>query len=237
MPLVATVLLLLGIGPVSPSVAAQRSEHAERRLSIAQFLIAAGLLVFALKRAVIPATIANLNMDAAMSVMRERGDAATARKLLAQAVEADPLDPQPHVYLAQLDFDASGVARINGGELANAAISELAEAIRLDPENPKTYWLMAQWKLESLRYRGDTAMMLDAAQTAEAAATRDPQNAEVLATLARAYAGAGLLDDARSTAARSLELDALNFKLGHYDKLLQDAERDELQAMVSRELQ
>lgn len=236
MPVVSTLLLLLGLGPAATPVAvpAQGSTLGAFSRPLATCVVLAGLLVFTLQWAVIPSLLANFNMNAALSVMRERGDAGTARRLLEDAIAADPLDPQPHVYLAQLSFDASRTRRINGAELATTAISELDRAIELDPENPKTYWLQAQWKLDRLQQYGDSAMIHDAIETAEAAAARDPQNAEVLATLAEACAGIRA-DEARATAARALELDALNLQLGHYDRLLSDATRAELRALAGAE--
>jgi tetratricopeptide (TPR) repeat protein len=234
MPLVGTLLLLLGLGPspAVPSIVTPESPRREQRLAIATGIALAGLIVCTLKWAVIPATLANLNTDAAMSVMQERGDAATARRLLHQAIEADPLDPQPHVYLAQLDYDASRARDNHSLEHATTSLNELNEALRLDPENPKTYWLMAQWKLELRSRFDDIPLTADAVQTAEAAATRDPQNAEVLATLAIAYSKFSHADEARSTASRALELDALNATLGHYDRLLDDAEREQLKEIA-----
>jgi Flp pilus assembly protein TadD len=91
---------------------------------------------------------------------------------------------------------------------------------------------MAQWKLDGRSRLGDNAFSIDAVRTAEQAATRDPQNAEVLATLATAYAEFGRAFEARMTASRALELDALNATLGHYDRLLNDAERAELKEIA-----
>jgi len=234
MPLIATLLLLLGLGPhaIAAPAATIASPRNEQRIAMASCVLLAGLIAGLLKWAVIPSTLANLNVNAATSVMRERGDAAAGRRLLRQAIDADPLDPQPHVFLAQLDYDASRVRDSNALEHATAALDELNEALRLDPENPKTYWLLAQWKLALHSRFKDSALTGDTVATAEAAATRDPQNAEILATLANAYAEFGHAEEAGSTAARALELDALNAQLGHYDRLLDEAERTRLRQLA-----
>lgn len=233
MPVVSTLLLLLGLGPSATPAPVPLQPRSAYYRAIGTSVVLGGLIVVALQWAVIPSMLANFGVNAAMSVMRERGDAGMARLLLENAARDDSLDPQPHVHLAQLGFEGSR-SRRNGAELAATAIKELDEAIRLDPENPKTYWLQAQWKLESLSIHGDRAPFHDVVETAEAAAARDPQNAAVLATLSLAYERTGRQADARRIATRALELDALNLQLAHYDRLLEDGERARLREIATR---
>ncbi|MBL8851861.1 MAG: O-antigen ligase family protein [Planctomycetaceae bacterium] len=231
MPVISTTLLLLWLGPApapgweaAPDVATARL-----RSGAAACIVIAGLTAYCLYSAVIPATLAGLYSDAAVSVMT-RGDVPASRRFLQQAILADPLDPEPHVFLAQLEHDQF---RLSGGQNAGKlAVQELSEAIARDPENPKTYWLQAKYSLELAGRSGDRQFVESAVTSAEAAARRDPQNAPILATLATAHARAGHSDKAREAAMRALAIDDLNRSLGHVDRLLDEVTRASLQTLA-----
>lgn len=231
MPVIAVTLLLLWCGPPARPADAGEPRPATRSIWADSGIVLATACggVLCLVTGVIPVTLAGLYVSAGTDAVARRGDVAGARRFLELAVQADPLDPQPHVYLAQLERDAA--RRLPNPDAAyELAISHLRQASRLDPENPKTYWLQAQWELERLEQRTSPDVLEDALRMAEAAAQRDPQHSGVVTTLAQALDAAGRREDAQVAARRALALDDLNRERGHYDRLLSEAQR----ALLSR---
>ena len=238
MPVVVTTLLLVWLGPMAqPNAEPERSDattQRERRWSLAGLLVLASLSTACLLTGVIPATLSSLYVSAASSAVAERGDAATARRFLQDAVRTDGLDPQPHVLLAQLEREqALRQASSDSGDWT-AAIDHLTTAISLDPQNSKTHWLDAQCKLEFAE-RFPSADADDAAvEAAQRAYERDPRNARIAATLAEACAAADRTEDARDAAERALALDRLNREFGHIDKYIYPPEREKLNRMIAQ---
>jgi hypothetical protein len=236
MPVISTTLFLLWLGPAMPlaaELAQEKSATRTRRWAeIGMCLGFAVLTAGCLYSAVIPATLSNLYTEAAISVMT-RSDAGAARRYLEQAIAADRLDPEPHVYLAQLEHDQfKQTGSLESGE---RAIGCLTDAIFLDLANAKTYLLQAQWSLELLRRSDNPQWKFVALDAAKIAALRDPQNAQVLATLAMAFAVSGENDQAGATAAQALARNELNQSLGHLDRLLDGETLDSLRKLVGEE--
>lgn len=229
MPAVSTTLLLLWLGPALPGAPAAGRRWHTGGVSLGL----AVLLVGCLFTAVIPATLCRLSQEAASAVMSQRGDAVAARRFLDQAIAADPIDPQPYVYRAQLEHSLAREQGDPSGANRELALSYLRNAIVRDPENSKTYWLKAQWELEQFERFSSPELIAAAVESGEAAAERDPQNARIVATLGLVYSAAGRPDDARTAAARSLQLDDLNRQLGHFDKLLDEVTRKRLSELSS----
>jgi tetratricopeptide (TPR) repeat protein len=237
MPVISVTLLLLWLGPAAPvaapATAAGALPPAGRRAAVAACLVLGALIPACLLTAVIPSTLSNLYTNAAISVMAQRGDASAARRLLQQAIQADGDNPQPYVFMAQLEHDQARLRGDPRGANVETAIAYLRDAVRRDPENPKTYWLKAQWELEQFERIRDRRVIDEAVRSAEAAAARDPQNVVILATLARVYSSAERHADARETAQRGLALDDLNRELGHYDRLLDEPTRSRLSDLTA----
>ncbi|MFO1093337.1 MAG: O-antigen ligase family protein, partial [Planctomycetaceae bacterium] len=127
MPVVATTLLLLWLGPApigAPGPA--ESSAADRRRTAFISIGFAALLVACLFSAVIPATVAGLCMNAAESVLAQRNDVATARRFLDQAIKADGRDPQPYVLRAQLEHDTARPS----GDLTGATMESALAFLR-----------------------------------------------------------------------------------------------------------
>lgn len=234
MPVVVTTLLLLWLGPVQATAetAAAPASNNSRRRALAGFVLFASLLLACLITGVIPATVSSLYVNAAAGAISQRSDVAAARRFLNDAKQADVLDPAPWVDHAQLEHD---LLQHRGGNTAQewaVPISLLSSAIMLDPENPKSHWLDAQWRLEfAERFPSPTAHD-EAVLSAARAAERDPQHAGILTTLAEACAAAGRPAEAQAAARRALAIDALNLELGHLDKRLGPVRRGRLQEII-----
>ncbi|MBX3442994.1 MAG: O-antigen ligase family protein [Planctomyces sp.] len=158
-----------------------------------------------------------------------RGDLRAAGRLAREAADMDPLDPEPRRRLAQIAI--ANWRTLRAPAAFEEAVAEHRAAIDRDPRNPHDARSLASLYLERFERTGAEADAEEALRWSQRALDAYPQHSFTLAVQARALAAAGDRDAARDAAARALELDALNRRLGHSDRLLPQATVDDLQAL------
>jgi tetratricopeptide (TPR) repeat protein len=146
--------------------------------------------------------------------------------LYLSAARHDPLDPDPWRRLAGLRFE-----RWRGtGESADfeAAVEAAQQAIRRDPRHAQDHRLLGELQLARFLRSRDPQAAQSAVAAFEAACRLYPELAPLQASLAGAYAAAGRPSAAAEAARKALGLDDLNRSYGHYDKLLVEDVRQQL---------
>ena len=160
-----------------------------------------------------------------------RGNYHSARQKFQDATEADPLDPTPWQALAELTFiDWQRDATPADADFQRG-MQYLREAISRDPEHAKLYWSCGQWEMRRFDRTRDVDAVEQATQWLARALSGYPNNARIRADYALALAAAGQSEAAHTEAIRAVQLDDLNIRLGHYDKLLDDDVRERIQAL------
>lgn len=159
------------------------------------------------------------------------GNRQGAREQFQRAIEADPLDPEPWVALGELDLMRWRRETTPVDADFERGMEHMQQAIARDPLHAKLYATLGQW--ESLRFKrtGDRSAAEQAVHWFQQALERYPQSARIRADYALALAAAGQSEAARDEADSALELDRLDGRLGHYDKMLDDDTRARLQAL------
>lgn len=233
MPVVClTLLLLLLPSPATDTVRTAVSRLNQRRVG---FLATATVFIGAIAclfSATLPVFIARPMMsigryEAGHGRLRE------ARREFQAAAEADPLDPEPWQALAELDFRdwQQGVAPDEAD--FQRAMDDLQQAIDRDPHHPKRFWTAGQWELRRFERTGNVQAAEAGVAWLKRAVDGYPNSSRIRADYAFALAAAGRSQAAHAEAERALQLDQLNEQLAHFDKVLDDATRERLQALTS----
>jgi hypothetical protein len=159
-----------------------------------------------------------------------RGNYRGAVQRLQDAINADPLDPEPRRRLAQIQF---GKWRESDEPLEfDQATRTQREAIARDPASPHDHRKLGEMYLQKFQKDRDTLAVEEAILGLTTAAVKYPNHAATQAALARAFEAAGEHVNARRAAAKAIELDSLNRQLGHYDRLLPDSDLPELESLA-----
>ena len=151
-------------------------------------------------------------------------------QLLQQAAESDRLDPTPWQRRAQFAF--AEWLRSRSEPWFDKAISAQQEAIHRDPRHSHLHRALAELFLKRFSVDQRPADAAAAVEAIEHAMERYPNSVTGRRILAEALNAAGRTADAKVAALRTLELDALYQKLGHFDKTLTAEERAAMQSLA-----
>lgn len=188
------------------------------------------------------ATVPVMSCDSLLSL----GDAEIARgdgvsrpeMLYQQASISDPLDPAPVERLAEFYFLRSQQRPIGGRETDFANAVELAKVtLKLDPHDSNGYRrLGSMWMAQTERTRNAAEATSSAQKAAEwygQAVERNPNFSALRAERAEAYAAARQPEDAAREAKRALELDDINRRERHADRIFDEQKAKRLESLVS----
>lgn len=190
------------------------------------------LFVTQLLTTTIPVAHSRLLMQVAESVSLQEGNLRRAARDLSEASRIDPLNPEPHRRLAQVLF--SEWTQSDDPAVFEEALAEQHQAAALDPFHSHDDRALGEMYLARFRQSQAPVDAALAVKSLEAAVEKYPNHARTHASLA--YAGVAAADEnlARSAAGKALDLDQLNRDLGHYDRLIPEAELPELRRIAGR---
>jgi len=240
MPAVAQTLLLL-CAAVVPCAVTSTGEAADvpaayrARFAAAIVVTAAAAVLFGtcLSTATIPVLTRQSAAGNARNLWQAEGNLPQAEQMLKAAATNDPLSPQPVRELAELVF-ARWEKAPQQKPLLDRAIELQRLAIDLDPHHFRGYWTLGRWyalRHEIGRQPADLGLSLSFyAQAVE----RYPHNPHLLADQARILLQAGKTAEAAGVARQALDLDDLNRREGHSDKLLPRDFRQRLLELVRK---
>jgi tetratricopeptide (TPR) repeat protein len=147
-----------------------------------------------------------------------------AERSLLQAALRDPLSPEPYDKLAEAYF-----ARWRASQPGTTpdyfakAQDALKEAIDQDPLNPTRYRRQGELYMAKFARTNDPADAKAGAKSFERAVEIYPTDAALRSACATALSDAGNSAEAKSQAAKALELDEINHRWGHTDHYLPEA--------------
>lgn len=190
---------------------------------------AGGLAVVCLLTTLVPVVTAQAALRLGEEQLHGGQNLAAAARNFDAATKADPLDPDPWVqkgFLSEIRWQ-----RAIDMHHFDEAIEQIAEARRRNPLDP--YLVRMTGLLWLVRYERTQA--IDDAKEAvvhlREAVARYPHQAAILGDLARALAPV-VPDEARTVAERAIAQDDLNRAYGHYDKMLSDPIRQQLEGIA-----
>ncbi len=231
MPAICQTLLLL-IALRHPVVAPSTVEGATASLSHRPTLIwGASMVVLAgtcLMTAAVPVTNCELMM---MSAQGSSNPQARERAYL-DALTADPLSADPPARLAESAFERWNADPRSPEELFAEGVNRMQIAIEKNPRDAKHHHRLGIWYGRKFRRSGDSQDALAAAEALSRAVQLYPTNPLFHAELAEARNLAGQTVSAGESAARALDLHALNLKLGHLDRCLQQETLQQLAVLA-----
>jgi tetratricopeptide (TPR) repeat protein len=180
----------------------------------------AALFVACLLTATLPALYGRVLVRAAESAWLMEGNPQKARGLLTEAARRDPLSPEPIRRLADLAYHRWRTSP-SGSDAEFERVVELGKlAIDQDPHASAGYRTLAQRYAEAYQRTKTPQHAEAAAAYFEQAVRRYPNDATLRAEFASALAAADRAAEAGREADLALELDAINRREGHIDKLL-----------------
>jgi O-antigen ligase len=241
MPAVTQLLLLLGAAVVAPGLPAVADTSDEtpavnrRRFAAAIVVTATAAMLFGtcFSTATIPVLTRQSAAGKGRNLWQAEGNLPDAERMFKAAADNDPLSPQPVRELAELAFSRWEQSP-QRKPLLDRAIDLQKLAVGLDPHHFRGYWTLGRWyarRHEIGRKPDDVALSLECyAQAVE----RYPHNAHLLADYARILMQAGKSAAAAGVARRALDLDDLNRREGHSDKLLPREIRQRLLELVRK---
>ena len=238
MPAVTQLLLLLGVfaaGLVGQQRPVKRYPVWERRLIKVGLVIAPLSLLGFLYTGLLPVVQRESLISAGDVAWISSGRPDLAHDYYQQAFTADPLSPQPWERLAQLDHRLWEQSPTDDKEKYFTAIGELEEAILRDPFSYTYYQLAGQWSLQRFRRTGESGDAEAAVRWLQQAVERYPHLASQRVIYAEALHAAGQKSQAAEQANLALKQDAVNREAGHLDKLLNDAQLQQLQRLTQSE--
>lgn len=161
------------------------------------------------------------------------GDTYRAERTYREAADADPLNPDPRLRLA--DTALARWNRLSSDDPAefNRAVAAARDGIALDPYSARGYaWLGKAYGKRFARTGSLEDAELSAAEF-QIAVDRYPTNPFFRDELAAAFVAAGKQVEAAQQAAIAIELDEINHRQGHRDKYLPDDSRERLEKLKS----
>ena len=234
MPAIVQLLMFLSVS-IIPAGESQSSEQKSfgptpLRLLAAVFGI---LFIVSCLTGLVPVFSANAMIQQGRSVMMNPNYAnrTQAKQLFLEAIETDPLSPEPQQWLSQWYFHSWATQSEIDSQLFQKAIDHQQIAIQLDPHNSSHHELLGDYwsaKFEKSQDVKDIQNSIDAYQKA---VDRYPNDSQRLASLAIALSAAKR--DASTIAENALQLDDLNNDRGHYDKTLTPEIREQIELIVS----
>jgi hypothetical protein len=169
-----------------------------------------------------------------------RGDGVSRPELLyQQASVSDPLNPAPVERLADFYFLRSQQRPIGSRETDFSNAIELGKVtLKLDPHDSNGYRrLGSMWMAQSERTRNAAEAASAAKEAAEwyrQAIERNPNFSALRAECAEAYAAARQPEEAAREAKRALDLDDINRRERHADRIFDEAKVKRLESLVSK---
>ena len=235
MPAISQMLLLLWLAGPDPVPKTTKDAREQARILAPQALTAMVALLFVSVACLLTATWPNLMRrlleQGAEGTVVQGGDVSLAERDLHLAADIDPLDPGPWWRLAQIQHQRWERSAYTRPELWEKAVAYQREAIVRDPIAPALRNTLGVWYLDCYQHTGDREDVLNAVEELHAVTALYPNHARYQATLARALHLAGKTEEAVAAARRALVLDQLNLERGHIDKLIEDEDREELEAL------
>ncbi|WP_437193734.1 O-antigen ligase family protein [Planctomicrobium sp. SH527] len=237
MPGVLQLLLLLFLlampEPISKSESTQVIEVGNSRTDSQVPLLGATitgltLTVLCVWTGLLPYLNSSLLLDRARHEMLTQGNQRAVERLLEQAAAADTLSPEPHQQLAMLAHHRWLQDRSNSA-LFNKSIEELELADQRDPFAAKRQFIRAEFWMDRYRNEPNPEFASEAVTACERGLKQYPQHSPLWALYALALDASG--KPASAAIAKALELDDLNRKNQHFDKLLPEAKRKQLEGL------
>jgi len=188
-----------------------------------------GLAVACLLTALLPVVTAQAALRIGQEQLQAGQNLAAAAKRFDEAIRADPLDPDPWVqksFLSEMRWQ-----RAVDMHHFDEAIEQITEARRRNPFDP--YLVRMTGLLWLVRYDRTHAAQdaREATVHLREAVRRYPHQAAILADLARALVPLEPAE-ARNYAQKAVAQDDLNRSYGHYDKMLPDPLREQMQGLA-----
>lgn len=179
-------------------------------------------------------------MDCRTSMNVAQADAVIGARLeriddsLKHAAARDSFDPEPWRMRAQVAFREW--SRTRDAEWFDRAIAYQREVITRDPQHAHDYHELAEMYLGRFAVDRRPEDAEAAVEAARHALMRYPNHLASRRTMADALEAAGEKEEAREAAKATVELDALWLSLGHYDKVLTEAERARMKKLAGVEM-
>jgi hypothetical protein len=169
-------------------------------------------------------------VDLAEAEMTLNAPSVKVDERLQEAAAHDRFDPEPWRRRAQYAFVQWQQTRSD--EWFDRAVAAQREAIARDPLHAHDHRALADVSLRRFAFDRRPADAAAAVEAVERALELYPNSIAARRVMAEALSAAGRRDEAVSAAKRTLELDELYLKLGHYDKALTFAERDRMRELA-----
>lgn len=183
--------------------------------------------------AVLPVLAVTGLLDQSRQLQRE-GNPRRAESLLIRATEIDAWNPDPWQELtAHYMAEWRSSPAYHADDFAKAIATQEA-AIERDPNAGKRYRILGEWWAMHFRATHEVESALKSIAAYERAAQLYPNYSAIHAELALIQAESG--QDGSAAARRAIELDDLNDRAGHGDKVLQKDVRRRLEGITGAKL-
>lgn len=194
-------------------------------------IVGLALAVLCVWTGLLPYLSSSLLLEQARHEMLTQGNQRAAERLLEQAAVADTLSPEPHHQLAMLAHHRWKQDPRNEG-LFKKSIEQLDLADQRDPFAAKRKFIRAEFWMD--RYRNDPVPEFanEAVAACESGLKQYPHYSPLWALYALALDASG--KPAAEAVSKALELDDLNRKNQHFDKLLPETQRKLLEDLAKQ---
>ncbi|MBI5761796.1 MAG: O-antigen ligase family protein [Planctomycetales bacterium] len=169
--------------------------------------------------------------ESAMTAMIKNQNPGLAESRWSHAAAADPWSTEPWHRLADLTF-RRWLAQPDSAALWDQAIEYHTEVIRRDPFQATAHRTLGNWHLQRYERTHDRRDGAAAELSLTAARELYPNHSGIQAELAESAQAAGNVSSTRTAARRALDLDAINRRANHTDKLLNEPQRMRLQELL-----
>jgi tetratricopeptide (TPR) repeat protein len=179
-----------------------------------------------------PVLGARADLAAAEQAWFEDGRIDKAERAYKHAAEVDPLNAEPCEWLARLFLQRWQATGEGENELFDMSVYWQRQALLRQPRQIGAYRALGAAYLARFQRTRDPEDAVLAADEFARAAALYPNHAELQSELAEALSLAEEPDAARSFAERALDLDAINRRLGHRDKILPESRQTLLENIL-----
>ncbi len=178
----------------------------------------------------LPVFASSLLTQRGRAVVASQGNVRSAEQSLREAIAADSLSADPHQQLAMLLMHRWR-ANQQDSAIFNAAVESQMQAIERDPFSGKRWFALGEYWMERYRHEPVATHAEEAVRAFESGIARYPEYAPLWAQLAIAEEAAH--QPASAAARKALELDDLNRRNQHFDRLLASPIRDQLEKIAN----
>lgn len=226
------LLMVMGCRPLMPPKDAHATADSNQSLNPPRLISVACGLAFVLVGVfgLLPVFAQTTAAQNATYALLE-GRTATAASLLADALQADRLDPAPTRQLAQLRIGQAASDPTND-EFLDQAVTAANNTVRRDPHNWASAHHLARIYHLKWQNRPEPGLQQQIVRWGTAAIDRYPSNPRLRAWMAETLDQIGLAQDAKDQARTTLRLHTLLQQRGHVDKLLDHTRLTQMQNLI-----